>query len=123
MTARHTVFIPPLYTISMELTQKVCVACEGDVPPLNKIEAEVLLKQIPGWNVSEDGKLLSREFKFKDFAEALAFTNKIGAIAESEGHHPDLELGWGRVGIRLTTHAIKGLSENDFIVAAKISAI
>ena len=107
----------------MDLTQKVCRACEGDVAPLNRVEAEVLLKQIPGWNVSEDAKLLSREFKFKDFAEALAFTNKIGAIAESEGHHPDLELGWGRVRVSLATHAIKGLSENDFIVAAKINTL
>ncbi len=106
-----------------DLTQKVCVACEGDVPPLNKIEADVLLKQISGWNVSDDGTWLMREFKFKDFKDALAFTNKVGVVAEHEGHHPDLELGWGRVGIKLTTHAITGLSENDFIVAAKISAI
>ena len=107
----------------MDLTQKVCVACEGNVPPLNKIEADVLLKHIPGWAADDAGKFLSREFKFKDFAEALAFTNAIGAIAESEGHHPDLELGWGRVHVLLTTHAIKGLSENDFIVASKINQI
>jgi 4a-hydroxytetrahydrobiopterin dehydratase len=107
----------------MDLMQKVCRACEGDVAPLNAIEAEVLLKQIPGWTVSENAKKLSREFKFSNFAEALNFTNKIGAIAESEGHHPDLELGWGHVNISLTTHAINGLSENDFIVAAKINTL
>lgn len=107
----------------MDLTQKKCVACEGDVPPLNKIEAEVLLKQIPGWGLSDDAKSLSRTYKFKDFAEALAFVNRVGTIAESEGHHPDIELGWGRVKIVLTTHAIKGLSENDFIVAAKVDTL
>jgi 4a-hydroxytetrahydrobiopterin dehydratase len=107
----------------MDLTQKVCRACEGDVPPLNTIEANVLLKQIPEWTIDTEAQWLTREFKCKDFAEALAFTNKIGAIAESEGHHPDLELGWGRVKVSLTTHAIKGLSENDFIVAAKINQL
>ncbi len=107
----------------MDLTQKKCVACEGFETPLNKVEAEVLLKQAPSWLLSEDGKWISREYKFKNFAEALAFTNKVGAIAESEGHHPDLELGWGRVKISLTTHAIKGLSENDFIVAAKVNTL
>jgi 4a-hydroxytetrahydrobiopterin dehydratase len=107
----------------MDLTQKKCVACEGDMPPLNKIEADVLVQQTPGWIVSDDGKMLSHEFKFKDFAEALSFTNKVGAIAESEGHHPDLELGWGYLRIQLTTHAIKGLSENDFIVAAKVNTL
>jgi 4a-hydroxytetrahydrobiopterin dehydratase len=107
----------------MDLTQKKCVACEGNVPPLNKIEADILLKQIPDWTVSDDVKILSRKFTFKNFAHALSFTDKIGAIAEGEGHHPDLELGWGYVGVTLTTHAINGLSENDFIVAAKINQI
>lgn len=102
-----------------ELAQKKCVACEGGMPPLNKTEAEVLLKQVPGWTLSGDGKWLSRDFKFKDFAEALAFVDKVGAIAESEGHHPDIQLGWGKATIELTTHAIDGLSENDFILAAK----
>jgi 4a-hydroxytetrahydrobiopterin dehydratase len=107
----------------MDLTQKKCVACEGGVPPLNQVEASVLLKQTPGWNVSDDAKLLSREFKFKNFAQALGFTNKVGDIAESEGHHPDIEMGWGYVRVKLTTHAIKGLSENDFIVAAKVNQL
>jgi 4a-hydroxytetrahydrobiopterin dehydratase len=104
-----------------DLTKKVCVACEGGTLPLQKAEVEVLLKQVPGWNVRLDGKSIVREYKFKDFAEALAFVNKVGEIAEHEGHHPDIELGWGRVKITLTTHAIKGLSENDFIVAAKVN--
>lgn len=104
----------------MDLTQKKCVACEGNVPPLNTVEAEVLLKQLPGWQLSTDAKSITRTYVFKDFAQALVFVNHIGAIAEKEGHHPDIEFGWGRVRILLTTHAIDGLSENDFIVAAKV---
>lgn len=106
-----------------ELSQKKCVACEGFETPFDREEAEVLLKQVKEWKLSDDAKSISKNFKFKNFAEALAFTNKIGAIAEEEGHHPDLELGWGRVGVSLTTHAIKGLSENDFILAAKIDQL
>lgn len=106
----------------MQLTAKKCVACEGDVAPLDRVEAEVLLRQIPGWSVSNDATAILRTYTFKDFAQALAFVNTVGAVAESEGHHPDIELGWGRAKITLTTHAIKGLSENDFIVAAKVDA-
>lgn len=106
-----------------DLAQKKCVACEGTETPFNKMEAEILLKQVPQWQLSDDAKNISRRFRFKDFAQALSFTNKVGAIAESEGHHPDIELGWGKVGITLTTHAIKGLSENDFILAAKVNEI
>jgi 4a-hydroxytetrahydrobiopterin dehydratase len=107
----------------MELAQKKCVACEGDAQPLNKIEAEVLLKQVNDWQLSSDAKTISKQFTFKNFADAMAFANQVGEIAESEGHHPDLSIGWGRVDIELTTHAINGLSENDFIVAAKIDQI
>ena|SRR3989344_3297914 len=103
-----------------ELAQKKCVACEGMVDPFVREEATVLLKQVNGWMLSEDAKSISKEFTFKNFAEALAFANKIGAIAEEEEHHPDLIVAWGKVGVVLTTHAIKGLSENDFILAAKI---
>ncbi len=104
----------------MDLVQKKCVACEGGAAPLTRAEAEVLLKQLRGWTLSGDGRWISKEFKCKDFKDALAHTNTIGAIAESEGHHPDVQLSWGRVVVELTTHAIGGLSENDFIVAAKI---
>lgn len=107
----------------MDLAQKKCVACEGDMPPLNRTEAEVLLKQVKEWTLSGDARWLSKEFKFKDFKEALAFTNAVGDIAESEGHHPDLQLSWGKATVELTTHAIKGLSENDFILAAKIDRV
>jgi 4a-hydroxytetrahydrobiopterin dehydratase len=103
-----------------DLTQKKCVACESDMPPLNKIEAEVLLKQVDGWTLTDDAKKLTKRFTFKNFAHAMDFANKIAQIAENEGHHPDLEIGWGKVVVATTTHAIKGLSENDFILAAKI---
>lgn len=105
------------------LAQKKCVACEGDAAPIDRVEAEALLKQLNDWSLSDDAKSLSKKFTFKDFSSALAFVNKVGAIAESEGHHPDLELGWGRVRISLTTHAIRGLSENDFILASKVDTI
>ena len=91
--------------------------------PLTIQEAQTLLKDIPAWMLSPDVKKVARQFTFKNFSEALAFTNKVGAIAEEEGHHPDITLSWGKVGIELTTHAIGGLSENDFILAAKIDAI
>ena len=106
-----------------DLAQKKCVACEGMVDPFVREEAVVLLKQVKDWKLSEDAKAISKEFTFKDFAEALAFTNQVGGIAEEEGHHPDIELAWGKVRVFLTTHAIKGLSENDFILAAKIDQI
>jgi len=107
-----------------ELLKKHCQPCEGGLPPLSKEQAENLLKETPGWEINSDYKRINREFKFKDFAEALAFVNKIGALAESEGHHPDILLhGYRHVRIELTTHAIAGLSENDFILAAKIDKI
>ena len=106
-----------------ELAQKKCVACEGGTAPLNKEEAQALLKQLNGWTLSGDARWISKEFKCKDFAEALAFVNKVGVLAEEEGHHPDIQLSWGKVVVELTTHAVDGLSENDFIVAAKIDRL
>lgn len=90
---------------------------------MSRAEAEVKLAEVPGWILRADAHEISREFKFKNFQQALAFVNHIGAIAEAEGHHPDLELGWGRVSVRLSTHAVKGLSLNDFILAAKITEL
>ena len=112
------------YTRRMiELAQKKCVACEGTEHPYNKTEAEVLLRQVHDWKLSDDGTKISKQFTFKNFKEALAFVNEVGEVAEAEGHHPDITLGWGKVGIELTTHSIKGLSENDFILAAKVDTI
>lgn len=103
-----------------KLTEQRCVPCEGGMMPLTIEEAEILQKQLDGWTLSPDVRKLTKSYKFKDFAEALAFTNKVGAIAENEGHHPDIGLHWGKVDVSLTTHAIGGLSPNDFILAAKI---
>jgi 4a-hydroxytetrahydrobiopterin dehydratase len=107
----------------MSLTDKKCIPCEGGVDPLSSSEATTLLKEIPEWTLSGDAKKISRSFSFKNFAQALAFGNKVGAIAEEEGHHPDLHIEWGRVTVELSTHSIGSLSENDFIVAAKIDSI
>ena len=106
-----------------DLAEQKCVACEGGTMPLNRTEGEILLKQLKDWRLSGDARWISKQFKFKDFKEALEFTNKVGEIAESEGHHPDIQLSWGSVVIELTTHAIKGLSQNDFIIAAKIDKL
>ena len=107
----------------MDLTKKRCIPCEVGGLPLTKEEAEKLMQQVKGWHLSGDAKHISKEFKFKNFLEAMAFANNITAVAEAEGHHPDLAIGWGKVGVELSTHAIHGLSENDFILAAKIDQI
>jgi 4a-hydroxytetrahydrobiopterin dehydratase len=86
-------------------------------------QAKDMMEQVPEWKLSEDVKSISRLFGFKDFAKALAFTNEIGKIAEEDWHHPDIRLSWGKVEVKLTTHSIRGLSENDFIVAAKIDLL
>ncbi len=107
----------------MDLTHQKCVPCEGGTKPLAKEEARPYLEEVKTWELKDGDKRIERKFKFKDFKEALDFVNKIGQIAEEEGHHPDIEFGWGRVDIELTTHAIKGLSVNDFILAAKINKL
>lgn len=108
----------------MKLTEQKCEACEGGVIPLNMTEAKILLEQVPGWEVSPDAKQISREYVFKNFVRALAFVNKVGELAESEGHHPDLHLiDYKKLKIVLTTYAIGGLSNNDFILAAKINEL
>jgi 4a-hydroxytetrahydrobiopterin dehydratase len=106
----------------MKLTEKRCVPCEGGTPPMQKDEIEKYVKQIPkGWKVLE-GKRIRKEFKFKTYPEVMAFANKIALIAQDEGHHPDMEIHYGWIGVEFWTHAIGGLSENDFIMAAKIEA-
>jgi 4a-hydroxytetrahydrobiopterin dehydratase len=106
-----------------KLTEKHCVPCEGGVPPLSHDEVTNYLAQVAeGWEPVGDTKI-RREFSFKDFKEAIAFVGKVAEIAETEGHHPDLHIHYRRVGVELWTHAINGLSENDFILAAKIDAL
>jgi 4a-hydroxytetrahydrobiopterin dehydratase len=105
----------------MSLHQKKCKACEGGTPPLNIEASKRLLNQLKGWNFVDSA--IEREFKFKNFMEAIDFVNALAELAESEGHHPDIYISWNRVKLTLTTHAIKGLSINDFILAAKIDRL
>jgi len=105
------------------LSKKSCIPCRGGIPPLTENDYESLLTELGGeWEVI-DTHHLEKTILLKNFTEALTFTNQVGSIAEKEGHHPDIELGWGRVKIIIWTHKIDGLSESDFILAAKISAI
>ena len=106
-----------------KLTEKKCEPCEGGVDPLTREQFSSYLEQVPDWKVRED-KYIDREFQFSDFPEALKFVNQVGEIAEDEGHHPDILLhSWNKVKITLWTHAIGGLSINDFVVASKIDRI
>ncbi len=107
------------------LQDKKCAPCRGGVAPYTVQEIGSKLQEIPGWSLSSDKPLrLSREFRFKDFAAALAFVNRVGALAEAEGHHPNIVLhDWNRVTLELYTHKIRGLHENDFIMAAKINSL
>ena len=105
------------------LSQKKCLPCEAGTPPLTPSQFEPLLKQLKlAWEVVEDKKI-RHEFKFKDFAAAMEFVLKVAKLAEEEGHHPNIHIYFSRVVIDLTTHSIKGLSENDFIMAAKVEQI
>jgi 4a-hydroxytetrahydrobiopterin dehydratase len=103
----------------MSLTQKSCVPCQGGIPPLTLDEAKAMMDQTPGWELSDAGDRLSRHFDFDDFVSALDFVNRLGALAEAEGHHPDIGFGWGYADVVIFTHKIGGLHENDFILAAK----
>ncbi|MGE3802990.1 MAG: 4a-hydroxytetrahydrobiopterin dehydratase [Candidatus Kapaibacterium sp.] len=105
------------------LAEKHCIPCRGGVPPLKGEEIEQLRDQLGGdWEVVEEHHL-QKEFSFDDFVSALEFTNRVGAIAEAEGHHPDIYLAWGKVRITIWTHKIDGLTESDFILAAKVEEI
>lgn len=109
----------------MSLAEKNCVPCRGGVPALKGAQLQELFNQLPGraeWKVVNEHHLV-RAYKFADFKTALAFVNKVGAIAEAEGHHPDILLGWGKVEITIWTHAVDGLTESDFILAAKIEEL
>ncbi len=106
-----------------ELTTKRCVPCEGGVAPMDTDEARNMLDQLNDWELDESGKEISRSFKFKNYYETMAFVNALAWIAHREDHHPDLLVGYNRVQVRFSTHSIGGLSENDFICAAKIDAL
>lgn len=104
-----------------KLTEKSCAACRGNAHPLHGQELNDLRRELPEWEVVAEHHL-RREFRFPDFVQALAFVNRVGEIAEREGHHPDIELGWGRVAVTTYTHKVNALTESDFILAAKIDA-
>jgi 4a-hydroxytetrahydrobiopterin dehydratase len=106
-----------------ELAQKYCTPCRGGVPPLEREAAKRLLAGLPGWELDEDAKTIRRSYRFKDFREALGFVGHVGVLAEAEGHHPDVAFGWGYATVSLQTKKIKGLHENDFILAAKIDQL
>ena len=109
-----------------DLVNKKCVPCEGNIPPFDKSEIHKYLKKVDGWEVKsneDESFYLIKDFKFKNFAESQKFINKVGDLAESENHHPDISFGWGYCSIKIFTHAIKGLAESDFILAAKIDQI
>jgi 4a-hydroxytetrahydrobiopterin dehydratase len=105
----------------MSLVTKQCIPCKGGIPPLSRAEAEAYLKDTPDWELSPDATRIQRNFKLKNFIAALSLVNCIAELAESEGHHPDISFGWGYCNVTLYTHKIKGLHENDFIMAAKIN--
>ncbi len=105
-----------------ELAAKSCVPCRGGVPPLKGAELESLEAQVPGWKVVNEHHL-AKAYSFPDFVTALAFVNRAGEIAEQQGHHPDIYLTWGKVEIKIWTHKIDGLTESDFILAAKIDQV
>ena len=107
----------------MQLTEKTCVPCQGGIPPLPADQAARYLADVPGWALSPAADRITRKFTFSDFRGALQFVDRLGALAEDEGHHPDIAFGWGYAEVTFFTHKIRGLHENDFIMAAKTNAI
>ena len=108
--------------MSEELSSKKCIPCEGDTPAMSPTETNQYLSKVMGWELVDNIKI-KKEFKFKNFKESLKFVNKVGALAEEEKHHPNITIIYNKVPITLSTHAIGGLSQNDFIMAAKIDQI
>jgi 4a-hydroxytetrahydrobiopterin dehydratase len=107
----------------MGLAAKSCGSCRGGVSPLTEEAAQRYLAEIPGWTLIEGAARIERRFRFKDFASAMDFARKVGDLAEQQGHHPDISLGWGYCTVSFHTHKIHGLHENDFIMAAKANAL
>jgi 4a-hydroxytetrahydrobiopterin dehydratase len=108
--------------MSEQLASKACVPCKGGTPPLKGEELEELRRQVPEWEVVEEHHL-RRRFRFKNFRESLSFVNRVGELAEEQGHHPDIGFGWGYAEISVWTHKINGLTESDFIFAAKVDTL
>jgi 4a-hydroxytetrahydrobiopterin dehydratase len=106
-----------------KLNEKHCKACSGETPKLTKEQASEMLKEIPGWNFAEDGNSISKQFDFSGFMTTMGFVNAMAWVANTEKHHPDFQVSYNKCVITFTTHAINGLSENDFICAAKIEQL
>lgn len=106
-----------------DLTEKTCKPCEGGVKPLARDEAEKFISQLKGWEMSDEADAIYQTFRFKNYYQTMAFVNAVAWIAHQEDHHPDMEIGYSRCMVYYSTHAIGGLSENDFICAAKIDAL
>jgi 4a-hydroxytetrahydrobiopterin dehydratase len=109
--------------MSDDLLAKTCVPCRGGVPPLTRNETETYLQRAPGWTLVDDGRRIERTFNFRNFKDAMDFVAKVGALSETEGHHPEIAFGWGRAKVSWQTKKIGGLHENDFIMAAKTSRL
>ena len=109
--------------MTADLIQKTCTPCRGGTPPLSAGEAAAYLAQVPAWELADEATRIHRTYKLRNFGEALAFVQRVGNLAETEGHHPDIAFGWGYATISLRTKKIKGLHENDFIMAAKIDQL
>lgn len=109
--------------MTIELKNQKCQACSGNTPKFDEKQISDNLSKLNSWSVNDEQKMIYKKFNFKTFKQALNFTNKVGEIADLEGHHPDISLGWGYSLVMLHTHAIQGLSINDFIIAAKIDEI
>ncbi len=109
--------------MSEALVGKICTPCRGGIPPLTPDEARSFQAQTPNWELSDDARRIQRTFRFGNFREALAFVRQVGELAETEGHHPDIAFGWGYATVSLSTKKIKGLHENDFIMASKIDRV
>jgi 4a-hydroxytetrahydrobiopterin dehydratase len=109
--------------MAANLADKTCIPCRGGIPPLAASVAKEMLAEAPSWMLADDARRIERTFRFPNFQKAMDFVVKIGELAEAEGHHPDIHFGWGYATISLHTHKIKGLHENDFIMAAKINRL
>tara|TARA_B100001250_G_C19311380_1_gene576423 strand:+ start:165 stop:497 length:333 start_codon:yes stop_codon:yes gene_type:complete len=109
--------------MNLELKNQKCQACSGNTPKFDEKNIIQHLSKLDNWSVNDEQSMIYKKFNFKTFKEALNFTNKVGELADTEGHHPDISLGWGYSLVMIHTHAIKGLSINDFILAAKIDII
>jgi 4a-hydroxytetrahydrobiopterin dehydratase len=113
----------PIAPEASSLAAKSCTPCRGGIPPLPPEEVATHQRQTPEWSVEDEARRIERTFKFRDFAEAFAFVQQAADLAEAEGHHPDISFGWGYATVSLQTKKIKGLHENDFIMAAKLDRV